>query len=73
MEIVLLQLEEVLNKNFTIHNQNVMFNFNLVERYGVVTQTLKQAVRCYTEPFSKDVMLQFINDKENHHLGTIKY
>src|SRR5690606_5027799 len=62
-----MKLQEIQNKIFEIRGENVMFDFDLAEIYGVETRVLKQAVRRNMERFPKDFMFE-ISDKEIEHM-----
>src|SRR5690606_40100075 len=60
-----MKLEEIQNKIFEIRGENVMFDFDLAEIYGVETRVLKQAVRRNMERFPKDFMVQLTKNQWN--------
>lgn len=53
-----MKLLEIENKIYEIRGENVMFDFDLAEMYGVETRVLKQAVRRNIDRFPKDFMFR---------------
>src|SRR5690606_41460465 len=60
-----MKLQPIENRIHEIRGENVMFDFDLAEIYGVETRVLKQAVRRNMERFPNDFMCELTKNQGN--------
>ena len=58
-----MKLQTIENRIHEIRGENVMFDFDLAEIYGVETRVLKQAVRRNMERFPEDFMFEISKEE----------
>lgn len=58
-----MKLQTIQNRIYELRGENVIFDFDLAEIYGVETRVLKQAVRRNMERFPDDFMIEISKDE----------